>query len=279
MSTAAQRTEAESSVDVDVDPLSAFTIFTQEIDLWWVRGPINNYDSSRIVELRLEPGVGGRVLEIYDEAAGEVGRGEQVTVWEPGQRLVLTGDVTEVDVRFTKIDSGTRVTVRQYLLPGADPQRAGFGWVNMLPTYDAWLKRRDTADDTPRQIERLGIALYYKDPVAAAHWLKEAFQLGDWDVDHTLEPGAVPGWTDLHVGNALVILLAAGADDLPPSGHDVWVHVDDLESHFKHAVAADAKIISPITHHGFSSYRAVDPEGHRWTFVQAPPGMRSKSAS
>lgn len=279
MSTDAPHTAAETSVDVAVDPAAAFTIFTTEIDLWWVRGPINHYDSSRLSEFRIEPGVGGRVLEIYDEAAGDLATNETVTVWEPGERLVLTGSDTEVDIRFTKIETGTRVTVRQYLLPGSDPGKAGFGWVNMLRTYGAWLVRRDHASHTPRQIDRLGIALYYRDPAAAAAWLRSTFRLGDWDVDHVPEPGRGSGWIEFHVGNGLVTLFAAGDQDLPPRGHDIWVHVDDLHDHFDHVSAAGAKIISGITSHGFTSYQAEDLEGRRWTFVQAPPDMRAKPLS
>ncbi|GAB3921710.1 hypothetical protein GCM10011575_15370 [Microlunatus endophyticus] len=279
MSTDAPRTEAETSVEVAVDPMTAFEIFTTEIDLWWVRGPINHYDASRLSEFRIEPGVGGRVLEVYDEAAGEMASRETVTVWEPGERLVLTGADTEVEIRFTKIDTGTRVTVRQYLLPAGDPAKAGFGWVNMLRTYGAWFLRRNTASRTPRQINRLGIALYYRDPAAAASWLRSVFRLGDWDVDQLPEPGAGSGWIEFHVGDGLVTLFAGGDQDLPPRGHDVWVHVNDLKEHFDHARAAGAKIISPITSYGFTSYRAEDLEGRRWTFVQAPPGMRDAAAS
>lgn len=270
----AVRTEAESSVDVAVDPATAFTIFTTEFDLWWVRGPINNYDASRVAELRIEPGVGGRVLEIYDEATGDMAARERVTVWEPGERLVLTGDVTAVDVCFTKIESGTRVSVRQYLLPDADPRRAGFGWVNMLYTYGAWLRRRDTAGRTPREADRLGIALYYKDPVEAARWLHAVFQLGDWDVDRVPDHGQDAGWIEFHVGNGLVMLFRSTAGDQPNHDHDVWVHVDDLQSHFDHAKAAGAEIISGISTHGSTTYRAVDLEGRSWTFVQARPTMR-----
>jgi uncharacterized protein YndB with AHSA1/START domain len=32
---------ASSEVEVAVDPATAFTAFTDEMDLWWVRGPIN----------------------------------------------------------------------------------------------------------------------------------------------------------------------------------------------------------------------------------------------
>lgn len=278
MSTEA-RTEAETSVEVVADPATAFTIFTTEIDLWWVRGPINHYDASRLSEFRIEPGVGGRVLEIYDEATGDMATHERVTVWEPGERLVLTGADTEVDIRFTKIETGTRVTVRQYLLPDGDPKKAGFGWVNMLRTYGAWQRRRDTASRTPRQINRLGIALYYKDRKTAASWLRSVFQLGDWDVDHVPEPDAGSGWSDLHVGNGLVILFDADDDHEPPRGHDVWVHVDNLQDHFEHAKAAGAKIIAPITSYGFTSYQAADLEGRHWTFVQAPPDMRTREVS
>lgn len=34
-----------SEVEVGVDPPTAFTAFTDEMDLWWVRGPINFVDS------------------------------------------------------------------------------------------------------------------------------------------------------------------------------------------------------------------------------------------
>lgn len=268
------RTEAESSVDVAVDPATAFTIFTTELDLWWIRGPINHYDASRLAELRLEPGIGGRVLEIYDEAAGDMAARERVTVWQPGERLVLTGDVTEVDVRFTGTESGTRVTVRQYLLPDADPRQAGFGWVNMLYTFDAWLRRRDTAGRTPREVDRLGIALYYRDPAEAARWLHSVFQLGDWDVDSVPRHGEAPGWIEFHVGNGLIMLFRSEEGDQSAHDHDVWVHVDDLQSHFDHATAAGAEIISGITTHGSTTYRAIDLEGRRWTFVQARPTMR-----
>jgi hypothetical protein len=50
-----------SMVEVAANPLTAFTAFTDELDLWWVRGPINAYDSGRLVEMRCEPGVGGRI--------------------------------------------------------------------------------------------------------------------------------------------------------------------------------------------------------------------------
>ena len=40
---------ASAAVNVPVDPISAFTAFTDEIDSWWVRGPINFFDGRRHV--------------------------------------------------------------------------------------------------------------------------------------------------------------------------------------------------------------------------------------
>lgn len=283
------RTSAQASVEVDIDPFTAFAIFTEEIDLWWVRGPINHYDSSRLAKLRMEPGVGGRVLEIYDESTGDVLETDRIAVWEPGVRLVLRGSVqdTETDVRFEPTATGgTRVRVSQYLRPGGDPATVGFGWANMLRTYLAWSRRRDLAPRTPREVGRLGLALYYQDPVAAARWLHEVFGLGSWDVDRAPEEGEHPGWIDFHVGDSLVMLFRQESTDgevgggavagapKPRRTHVPWVHVDDLDAHFAHARDHGARIVAGIGSHAVRSYVAEDLEGHQWVFVQARPTMR-----
>lgn len=272
------KTSAESVVEVELDPETAFQIFTEEINLWWVRGPINHYDASRLAELRLEPGVGGRMLEIYDESSGDMLETARVTVWEPGVRLVLRQSLqdTETDIRFEPIENGTLIKVSEYLLPGGDPTGLGFGWVAMVPTYAAWTRRRDSAPRTPREIGRLGIALYYSDPAAAARWLRNAFGLGSWDVDGAPAEGETPPWIEFHVGDALLILfrLQGVRPSDSPVTQNVWVHVDDLDAHFDQARKAGAKIISEITQHGARSYVAEDLEGYRWTFLQARPTMR-----
>ena len=57
------------SVDVDVDPATAFAVFTDEIEQWWGNGPIDAWDSARTVGRRIEPGVGGRLLGLRPGAA------------------------------------------------------------------------------------------------------------------------------------------------------------------------------------------------------------------
>ena len=43
MSGSGQDTMVSSEVEVAVDPDTAFAAFTEELDLWWVRGPINHF--------------------------------------------------------------------------------------------------------------------------------------------------------------------------------------------------------------------------------------------
>jgi hypothetical protein len=141
-----------ASVEVGVDPETAFQIFTAEIDRWWRPGPINWYDSQRAVGTRIEPGVGGRWLEIYDEANEDVLEIGRITVWEPGRRLVLhyrdgghALDGTEVEVRFEPIEGGSRVILEHRGWDKIDPDVAvrsqynkRSGWTNILGWYQEW---------------------------------------------------------------------------------------------------------------------------------------------
>ena len=264
---------ASASVHVAVEPLTAFKAFTDEIDSWWVRGPINFFDSGRAVAMRVEPGVGGRLLEIYDDASGDALELGRIEVWEPGARLKYRSlvDDTEVDVRFDAVEGGTRVSVTQTLLPGGE--RAFYFWPNVLRWLVPWCDERDGVRPTPREIARMSIALYYEDPAAAARWLARVFQLGSWS--GIPSEGEEPEWNELHHGNVAVLLFPLErqrAHDEPVT-HEPWAYVDDLEAHFAHAKAAGATILSEIEQQGYRAYSAEDLEGRRWTFAQARPTM------
>ena len=86
-----------AEVEVAVDAPTAFSAFTEEMDRWWVRGPINFFDASRAVAMTCEPGVGGRILEVYDEAAGDA----LELCWQSSVDDVV------IDVRFDPTDGGT----------------------------------------------------------------------------------------------------------------------------------------------------------------------------
>jgi uncharacterized glyoxalase superfamily protein PhnB len=256
-----------SSIDVDVDPHTAFTAFTAEIDQWWGNGPIDAWDSSRCIGRRLEPGVGGRLLELYEDDALELGR---VTVWEPGERVCWQSSVDDVviEVSFDPTARGTRVRV-DGIVPDGQVGAAGLSFVRMTPE---WLPRWITRRPAPRpELSRLNVVVHYARPVAAARWLHDVFgfesttSLPEHDSDDFT-------WIEIRIGNGAVILYPADGE---ASGvtHQLFVHVDDLDAHFARASAAGATIVEPITHHGFRSYVAADLEGRRWTIAQARPTM------
>jgi uncharacterized protein YndB with AHSA1/START domain len=141
-----------ASVEVPVEPGAAFAIFTEEIGRWWRPGPINWNYADRAVGMRIEPGVGGRWIEVHDEATGEGFEHGQVLVWEPGRRLVLRYadrghdiDGTEVDLAFEAIEGGTRVTLehRGWERLAADlaarkMETKRWGWANIVGWYQEW---------------------------------------------------------------------------------------------------------------------------------------------
>ncbi|MGN6792902.1 MAG: VOC family protein [Streptosporangiaceae bacterium] len=271
-----------SSVTVSVSPDVAFSAFTDEMDLWWVRGPINFFDSARAVSMVCEPGVGGRILEVYGSDpldALEIGR---ITEWRPGERVSWHSslDDVEVEVTFAPVVSGTTVQVLA-TVPAGGQDRGGTFWQRVVPDwFGAWCGRRDTAPHEPDEVGRLAIAVYYAKPVTAARWLAEAFGLTSPRSLPVPEPGsdldAERAWLEFRVGRGAVLIFKAEnspAEPVPVT-HVPWIYVDDLDAHFARASAAGAKIVEPIHQHGFRAYEAEDLEGHRWTFVQARPTMR-----
>jgi uncharacterized protein YndB with AHSA1/START domain len=126
-----------TSVDVELDPAAAFELFTSEIDLWYQRGPHSWMHPDRAIGIRFEPGVGGRWIEVWDEATGEGYDFGRITVWEPGVRLVLDyllhdgGHVTEVEIRFEPIPDGTRVVLEHRGWDALPPDVAAAGVANV----------------------------------------------------------------------------------------------------------------------------------------------------
>jgi uncharacterized glyoxalase superfamily protein PhnB len=279
----AQPRTISSEVTVAVDAQTAFSIFTDEIDLWWVRGPINFYDAARAIAMRCEPGVGGRLLEVYDDSTGDALELGRITVWQPGDRLAWTSSVddVEVEVRFEPVSSGTRVAVIA-TIPAGGTDSGGTAWVRVTPGWlGAWAARRDTVPHVPSDLARIGLAVYYAKPVAAAHWLAAAFgfeselELADDATDSESGDGGHT-WIELRAGNCSLMLFKLDGDR--PEGaavtHVPWVYVDDLDTHFERAQAQGATIVSGIRQHGYRAYEAADLEGNKWLFAQARPTMR-----
>jgi uncharacterized glyoxalase superfamily protein PhnB len=269
-----------SVVEVAADPLTAFTAFTDELDLWWVRGPINAYDSGRLVEMRCEPGVGGRILEVYDAESGEGLELARITAWEPGKRLAWTSSLDDVtiDVRFDPSATGTTVRLEATVSEGGE-DRGGSAFVSVTPPwFGSWMRRRDTTPRRARDLARVGLTLHYARPAAAARWLAAAFgfespsPLPEGDDPLVDEEYGFP-WIEFHVGNASLVIepLAGPPVDHAQVTHVPWVFVDDLEAHLARAREHGATIVQPVESHGFTSYVAQDLEGRRWRFARARP--------
>jgi hypothetical protein len=260
------------AVDVDVDPATAFAAFTGELEQWWGNGPIDAWDSSRVVGRRLEPGVGGRLLEVYADDVLELGR---VTAWEPGVRVSWTSSVDDVtiDVTFEPHGDG-RTRVRVDGTATGPNAAAGFAFVRMTPQ---WLPRhlaRRAAGRTRPPLGPLHVVLRSATPAATARWLVEAFGFETPGDIPEAEPPPEQTWIELRVGDGSGAVFLWGVepgDSAGAGGALPWVYVDDLDAHLARAEVAGATIVSPVVHHGFRSYTAADCEGRHWVFAQAPP--------
>jgi uncharacterized glyoxalase superfamily protein PhnB len=278
-------TMVSSEVEVGVDPGVAFTAFTEEMDLWWVRGPINFSDAGRVVEVRCEPGVGGRIGEVLDDrATGPLREKARITVWEPGVRLCWASSVDDVqtEVRFEPTAAGTRVVV-EHRIPAGGEDDGGTAWSRVVPIwFGPWCARRDRVPHEPRDIARLALGVYYVRPAAAARWLADVF---GFTPTTALPSGPDPlpegehgaPWIEFRLGDASLMIFPRedGAHHLEGPVHVPWVYVDDLDAHLAHAEQAGATILHQKEWPWLPSYVAEDLEGNRWTFAQARPTQRA----
>ncbi len=135
------------SVLVAVNPMTAFEVFTEEVDVWWKRGPAYRFGKGLSGVLRFEPGVGGRLVEEFDDGRSwEVGH---VRAWEPGERLVFEFRIpnfgpdqfTEVEVRFEPEGDETRVTLQHRgweCVPPGHPARHGLADLEFAHMRGEW---------------------------------------------------------------------------------------------------------------------------------------------
>jgi uncharacterized protein YndB with AHSA1/START domain len=116
-----ERSRVLVALRVPCGPDEAFARFTADIAQWWRPNGLFQFTDGRTGTLSFEGGVGGRLVETYDDATTFVIG--TITVWRPPERLVLTwrhasfppGLATELHVTFeSAAPTQTRVTIEHY---------------------------------------------------------------------------------------------------------------------------------------------------------------------
>lgn len=123
----------------------AWLTFTAGFGSWW---PVAQHSigEERVTAVEMEPGVGGRVLERWDD--GREHEWGVITEWDEPNRLVFSwhpnlekARTTEIEVRFTSIDEGTRVSLEhrgwERLDKDAQAAREDYasGWAPVLELF------------------------------------------------------------------------------------------------------------------------------------------------
>ena len=139
----------------------------------------------------------------------------------------------------------------------------------------------------PQGWPRISAALFYDDAAKAIEWLCTAF---GFEVRLKVEgEGGRIEHSALTFGELVIMVASAGGKSPRPQALpcksprmlggantqmlSVWV--DTIDEHCERARTAGAKIIEePATqdygeeHPSYRTYRAEDPEGHQWSFMQ-----------
>jgi PhnB protein len=120
--------------------------------------------------------------------------------------------------------------------------------------------------------------LAYRDAPAALEFLDKAFGFRE-RFRYPMPDGKIGHAEMAFAGN--VVMLAsvweeggmASPRELPAVHGQVFCWVDDVDAHHARARAAGATIVAEPADqpYGERTYRALDPEGHRWIFASPLP--------
>lgn len=123
--------------------------------------------------------------------------------------------------------------------------------------------------------------LFYSDAPGAIDFLCRAFGFVE-EFRYPMPDGKI-GHAELSYEGSSVMLASVWPEggmssplDLPAVHSQLYCSVGNVDAHCERATAAGATIVTqPADEHGHRSYRAMDPEGHRWMFV-GPVVKRSR---
>ncbi|MGQ0849884.1 MAG: VOC family protein [Actinomycetota bacterium] len=116
--------------------------------------------------------------------------------------------------------------------------------------------------------------LAYADAAAAIEFLSRAF--GFKETMRMDGENESIGHAELSLDGAVISLATVWRDGGFSTPHELggvhgqlWVEVDDIDAHYRRAKAEGATVLSEPSQqdYGYCTYRAIDPEGHRWYFA------------
>ena len=131
------------------------------------------------------------------------------------------------------------------------------------------------AQSPPEGYQQVIPYLTYDDAPAAADFICRAF--GFTERMRMPGPEGLLMHAELVFGDSVLMLSSAMPDmgiaspkNLPAVHGNVTVYMADVDAHYQQAKSAGATILEEPTDMfwGDRLYRAADPEGHNWTFMQ-----------
>ena len=125
----------------------------------------------------------------------------------------------------------------------------------------------------PDGLPRILPHVIYDDVGAAIAMLETLFGFRERAWARHTEPDGTVSRSQMQLADGVITLgLPSIHGDSPRRGVSsmLYVYVDDVDEHFRHATAAGARIVSPLETQpwGDRRYQASDAEGHQWCFAQ-----------
>lgn len=131
------------------------------------------------------------------------------------------------------------------------------------------------SESAPLNPQTITPYLYYEDVAGALAWLSRVFGFTEREVETMKNPEGKIVHSAMVIGDSAVMLGCPGKDYKSPkhlgqATQNLYVHVPDVEQHFKNAKAEGATILSEIedTFYGDRRYGVEDLEGHHWYFAK-----------
>jgi PhnB protein len=126
----------------------------------------------------------------------------------------------------------------------------------------------------PEGMQNIIPMLTYEEAPAAISFLCTAF--GFEERSRLEMPDGKIGHAEVGLGDSVLMLNSeyesmnlASPRRLPARHAQIYCYVDDVDAHYARALAAGATIVAEPQDqpYGARSYRAIDPEGHRFIFA------------